>query len=83
VDSGAVSVANGVVYAGSEDNSGHMYALDAATGKILWSFVGGGAVLDGPSIVDGFVYWSAGYSKTPPGTDKVYAFTLSGSRVHD
>lgn len=79
VDPGAVSVANGVVYAGSEDKSGHFYALDAATGKILWSFVGGGAVLDGPSIVDGFVYWSAGYSKTPPGNDKVYAFTLSGS----
>ena len=76
VDSGAVSVANGVVYAGSEDSSGHMYALDAATGKILWSFAGGGAVLDGPSIAGGFVYWSAGYSKTPPGNDKVYAFTV-------
>lgn len=78
VDPGAVSVANGVVYAGSEDKAGHFYALDAATGKILWSFVGGGAVLDGPSIVDGIVYWSAGYSKTPPGNDKVYAFTLGG-----
>ena len=79
VDSGAVSVANGIVYAGSEDSSGHMYALDAATGKILWSFVGGGAVLDGPSIVDGFVYWGAGYSKTPPGTHMVYAFGLANS----
>src|SRR5205814_1024544 len=32
----AVSVANGVMYSGDMD--GHMYALDAATGKILWSF---------------------------------------------
>ncbi len=79
VDPGAVSVADGVVYAGSEDSSGHMYALDAATGKILWSFASGGHVLDGPSIAGGFVYWGAGYSKTLPGqADKVYAFTVPG-----
>ena len=35
---GPVSVANGVVYAGSMD------PLDAATGKILWSFASGGSV---------------------------------------
>jgi len=75
-DAGAVSVANGVVYAGSE--SGFMYALDAATGKILWSFASGGSVVDGPSIVDGVLYWGSGYSEATPGTgnNKLYAFSL-------
>ena len=54
LDTGAVSVANGVVYAGSY--SGQMYALDALNGGILWGFASGGSVIDGPSIVDGLVY---------------------------
>jgi len=45
IDRGSVSVANGVMYAGS--NSGQMYALDATTGKILWNFASGGTVIDG------------------------------------
>lgn len=76
LDTGSVSVANGVLYAGSYDASGHMYAFDADTGKILWSFASGGSVIDGPSIVDGFLYWGSGYSRIRPGTanNKVYAF---------
>jgi polyvinyl alcohol dehydrogenase (cytochrome) len=79
IDFGAVSVANGVVYAGSQGAPGFMYALDAATGKILWSFASGGSVVDGPSIVGGFVYWGSGYRI---GTDnnKLYAFTIPGRR---
>lgn len=79
-DAGAVSVANGVVYAGSE--SGFMYALDAATGKILWSFDSGGSVIDGPSIVDGVVYWGSGYGEATPGipNNKLYAFSLQPGR---
>ena len=74
IDFGAVSVANGVVYAGSQSAAGNMYALDAATGKILWSFASGGSVIDGPSIADGFVYWGSGYHI---GTNnKLYAFTI-------
>ena len=74
-DEGAVSVANGVAYAGSE--SGVMYAFDAATGKILWSFDSGGSVIDGPSIVDGVVYWGSGYndSNAIP-NNRLYAFSL-------
>jgi len=30
-----------------------MYALDAATGTILWSFASGGSVTGGASIADG------------------------------
>jgi polyvinyl alcohol dehydrogenase (cytochrome) len=79
LDEGSVSVANGVMYAGSY--AGQMYALDTITGNILWSFESGGSVLDGPSIVNGTVYWGSGYRKIAPGigNNKVYAFTLSGS----
>jgi polyvinyl alcohol dehydrogenase (cytochrome) len=74
IDKGAMSVANGVVYAGSY--SGGMYAMDARTGAILWSFASGGSVVDGPSISDGVVYWGSGYSHIPPGkpNNQLYAF---------
>jgi polyvinyl alcohol dehydrogenase (cytochrome) len=79
-DTGSVSVANGVMYAGS--NSGQMYALDTRTGQILWNFASGGSVIDGPSIVDGTLYWGSGYRNIPPGigNNKVYAFTLAGEK---
>jgi polyvinyl alcohol dehydrogenase (cytochrome) len=78
IDRGSVSVANGVMYAGS--NSGQMYALDATTGNILWNFASGGTVIDGPSIVDGTLYWGSGYQEIEgTGNNKVYAFTLAGS----
>lgn len=78
IDPGAVSVANGVVYAGSF--SGSMYAMNARTGKILWSFESSGSVLDGPAIVDGVVYWGSGYGHIKPGksNNQVYAFSLRG-----
>jgi polyvinyl alcohol dehydrogenase (cytochrome) len=80
IDTGSVSVANGVMYAGSY--SGQMYAFDATTGKILWNFSSGGTVIDGPSVVDGTLYWGSGYRNIPPGigNNKVYAFTLAGSK---
>src|SRR6266403_1160264 len=75
IDRGSVSVANGVMYAGS--NSGQMYALDAANGNILWNFASGGTVLDGPSIVDSTLYWGSGYRNIQgTGNNKVFAFTL-------
>jgi polyvinyl alcohol dehydrogenase (cytochrome) len=76
---GAVSEANGVVYAGSF--SGTMYALDSATGKIFWSFPSGGSVIDGSAIVDGVVYWGSGYTKDGALTNnRVYAFSLAPPR---
>jgi polyvinyl alcohol dehydrogenase (cytochrome) len=73
-DRGAASVANGVLYIGSE--SGTMYGLDAKTGNIRWSFASGGSVFGGPSIVDGVVYWGSGYSRLGTGNNKLYAFDL-------
>ena len=71
---GSVSVANNVLYAPSM--SGNMHALDAMTGKILWTFASGGSVLDGPSIADGMVFWGSGYQRVGGGTanNKLYGF---------
>jgi len=84
VDIGFVSAANGVVYAGSNAGTGNnMYALDAATGQILWRFASGGAVISGAAIVGRSVYWGSGYyiATCPSGAscgsnDKLYAFTV-------
>ena len=87
-DTGFVSTANGVVYAGSLAATGtNMYALNAATGKILWSFASGGSVTGGAAIAGGSVYWGSGYcgtgclgGTTPPlNNNKVYAFSLPGA----
>ena len=66
--------------------TGNMYAMDAATGKILWSFASGGSVTDGSSIVNGFVYWGSGirlsHWNQQQGTNnnKPYAFAISGGQ---
>jgi polyvinyl alcohol dehydrogenase (cytochrome) len=70
---GAVTSANGVVYAGSM--SGDMVAIDAVSGKILWQFASGGSVICGPSIAAGTVFWGSGYRRFGSGNDKLYAFT--------
>ena len=61
-----------------------MFAIDGATGKVLWSFPSGGTVYGGPAIADGVVYWGNGYPAsrlgfgTPGG--KLYAFAIGHSR---
>jgi polyvinyl alcohol dehydrogenase (cytochrome) len=81
---GAVSVANGVVYAGTIDAVGTMYALKASTGETLWTFAAGGSVLAGAAIVNGTVYWGSGYGVQGIGltpNNKLYAFSVPG--CHD
>jgi polyvinyl alcohol dehydrogenase (cytochrome) len=74
-DSGFVSVANGVAYAGSNAATGaNMYGLDASTGTILWSFASGGEVRSGAAIVGAKVYWGSGYRGGD--NNKLYAFKL-------
>ncbi len=84
-DLGPLAVANGVVYApsmGGAPSMANMFALNAATGDILWSFPSGGSVNAGATIVDGSVYWGSGYSHIARagfiGNTKFYAFGLNG-----
>jgi polyvinyl alcohol dehydrogenase (cytochrome) len=60
---GPVTVVNGVVFVGSMDDAGTMLALEASTGKVLWTFQSGGSVYGAPAIVDGVLYWGSGYPK--------------------
>ncbi len=80
-DAQNITTANGVVYASSMASTGHqLYALDAATGAILWQFAVGSSVNAGPSVADGTVYWGTGYARGLGGTsnNKLYAFSLDG-----
>ncbi|AFL89389.1 PQQ enzyme repeat-containing protein [Terriglobus roseus DSM 18391] len=73
----SMSTANGVVYVGSLDAAGYMYALSSATGQVLWSFPSGGSVFGAPAIVDGTLYWGSGYKRFGgTGNNKLYAFYI-------
>jgi polyvinyl alcohol dehydrogenase (cytochrome) len=76
--SGPVTTANGVVFGCSLDALGYMYALDAATGTILWEYASGGSCLSGAAISNGEVYWGSGYTNFGAGTfnNKLYAFEV-------
>jgi polyvinyl alcohol dehydrogenase (cytochrome) len=83
-DLAPLSVANGVVYAGSMAkmaNQNQFFALDASTGAILWQWGAGSSVNAGPAIVKGSVYWGSGYSRSGiegSGNTKFFAFSLDG-----
>jgi polyvinyl alcohol dehydrogenase (cytochrome) len=79
-DLGALTVANGVVYAGSMAHADdQMFALHAATGTVLWRFRPGGSVVAGAAVVDGTVYWGSGYARTGGiGNNKFYALHIGG-----
>jgi outer membrane protein assembly factor BamB len=47
-------VANGVVYVQADD--GNVYALNASTGALLWSYPTGGGLTPSPSVVNGVMY---------------------------
>jgi outer membrane protein assembly factor BamB len=49
-------VANGVVYIGSPDNEGIVFALDASTGQKLWSYGAGDGVAPSVAVANGMVY---------------------------
>ena len=61
------AMVNGVVYIGSENYN--LYALNANSGTVLWSYSTGYSILSSPTLVNGIVYI---------GSDdyKLYAFYL-------
>ncbi len=87
IDLGPMSVANGVVYAGSmagDASTPTMFALNAATGETLWSFAAGSSVNAGATIVNGTVFWGSGYTHLGipgftggVGIAKFYAFSIN------
>jgi polyvinyl alcohol dehydrogenase (cytochrome) len=86
IDLGPVAADLGVVYVSSMAFSTNpnapqpptMFALDAATGKTLWSFAAGSSVNAGATIVNNAVYWGSGYAHLGPtlgtGNNKFYSF---------
>ena len=77
---GPVTTANGIVFGCSLDADGYMYALNGATGAVLWEFPSGGSCLSGAAISNGTIYWGSGYSNFGFGTPNnvLYAFGLPG-----
>ncbi len=78
---GPPSVANGVVFVGSMDvnpQNPTMFALSAASGQVLWSFVPGSSVNAGPAIAsDNSIYWGSGYGRSSgAGNNKLFAFSI-------
>jgi outer membrane protein assembly factor BamB len=59
-----------------------MFALDAATGKVAWSFAAGSSVIGGATIVGDQVFWGSGYAHLGipgyTGNTKFYMFSTSG-----
>jgi polyvinyl alcohol dehydrogenase (cytochrome) len=77
--SAPATTANGVVFGCSLDAQGYMYALNGATGAVLWEFPSGGSCLSGAAISRGEVFWGSGYTNLgPPLTtnNKLYAFAI-------
>jgi len=79
-----VSVANGVVSVGSMAGfpgttlgKPTMFALDARTGRQLWSFVSGGSVSSSPAIVDGRLFWGSGFANYFLGDPNTKLFSFS------
>lgn len=66
---------------GAGQKSSQYWALDAATGAVLFSFPSGGSVGSGAAVVNGTVYRGSGYGVFGPnaaytGNNKLYAFEV-------
>ncbi len=83
-DLAPVSVANGVLYAASmakRADQDQFFALDAATGEILWQYPALSSVNAGPAVVNGSVYWGSGYARSGvegSGGNRLFAFSIDG-----
>ncbi|KAK6155113.1 hypothetical protein DH2020_009361 [Rehmannia glutinosa] len=73
-----VTIANGVLFAGSTYRTGPVYAINAANGEILWSYDTGASVYGGVSVSKGCVYVGHGYRVFPSFTagNSLFAFCI-------
>ncbi len=75
---GPVTVANGVLMAGSMDANGTMFFLDASTGNVLYQYTSGGTVYGGAAISNGVIYWGSGY----PANARPLGFGTSSMKLY-
>ena len=83
IDLGPLAVGNGVVYAGSMaggPSASTMFALDAASGTVLWSYSPGVSVNAGATLAQDMVFWGSGYAHLgipgyTGGNNTFYAFS--------
>jgi polyvinyl alcohol dehydrogenase (cytochrome) len=78
---GPATVAGGVVFVGSMDVNPlnpTMFALSAASGEVLWSYIPGSSVASAPAVASyNSVYWGSGYSHAGgTGNNKLFAFSI-------
>ncbi len=71
---GAVTLAGDVMY--GSDGAGNFVALNAATGAQVWTYAASGAAVDGPSVVNGVVYWGDGYGNIGRTGNTIFAFSI-------
>ena len=64
-------VSEGITYVGSLDDK--IYALNAADGKLVWSYLTGGEISSSPAVFNGIVYVGSS-------DDKVYALDASNGK---
>ncbi|XP_042021291.1 polyvinylalcohol dehydrogenase-like [Salvia splendens] len=74
--SGPVTIANGVMFAGSTYGTGPVYAVDAASGEILWSYVTGASVYGGFAVSQGCAFVGHGYRRIPSFTAGSFLFAF-------
>ncbi len=71
---------NGTVYVGSFDNN--LYALNADTGDVKWSYTAGAAIDNHPTVAGGTVYFGANdgsmYAVNAETGDEEWVFSTSG-----
>ncbi|KVH96141.1 Pyrrolo-quinoline quinone beta-propeller repeat-containing protein [Cynara cardunculus var. scolymus] len=73
---GPVSLTRGVLFAGSVAPNGPLYAMDARTGSVLWSYNTGATIYGGVSASYGCIYVGHGYTV---GLGKFHPWTRGNS----
>ncbi len=57
------STPGGLMFAGSLDSAGKVYALRSSDGEIMWQSELGGSVGSGAALTGSYLIWGGGYSK--------------------
>jgi outer membrane protein assembly factor BamB len=62
-------------------SNGEIHALDATSGRLLWTFSTSGTVTGAPSVLDGVLYLGAGGAASNTGIGEVYALELHSGHL--